>query len=353
MAMRLTVVVPVRDGQNVLPDCLSGIWGSSRRPDEVLVVDDGSSDASAVVARAYGAQVICHGGAARGPAWARNVGAAHAVGDILVFVDADVVVHLDTLEKIEGKFAVEPRLEALFGSYDARPRVLTVASRFKNLLHHYVHQHGKLLATSFWAGCGAIRRQTLLDLGGFDERYSAPSIEDIELGRRLVRAQKLIRLCPEIQCTHLKHWTLWSIVRTDVCARAVPWTRLVLSEGKLPDDLNLSWKSRWSAVFAWGGVSALVSCFGLMWVGSAAQAAMALVAGVLCLLATTLLNAELYRFFFSQGGAVFACSTWFLHQAYLLYSSATFAVLASAQAMRLTSVRAPWKGRRPQRLGTP
>jgi glycosyltransferase involved in cell wall biosynthesis len=341
----LTVVVPVRDGQSVLPECLSAIFASQRPPDEVLVVDDGSSDDSGAIARTYGAQVISHGRPARGPAWARNQGAGQATGDILIFVDADVVVHPDTLQKMEGRFSAEPALEALFGSYDDSPRARTTVSRFKNLLHHYVHQHGRPLASTFWAGCGAVRRKTFLELGGFDENYREPSIEDIELGVRLTRAGKLIRLFSDIQCTHLKRWTFSNLVRTDIFARAVPWTRLVLREGRLPDDLNLSWKSRASAVCAWGGLAALILSAVTLGFDSRLLGAVALAAGALCFLASTLLNAELHRFFFRQGGFRFAGSTWLLHHTYLLYSSATFAGLALCDSARRAALHVP-RGRR-------
>src|SRR5690606_34908923 len=136
--------------------------------------------------------------------------------DVLVFVDADVVVHGDALARMAAPFDREPALHALFGSYDDDPRCSDIPSRYKNLLHHYVHQHGRPLASSFWAGCGAVKRTAFVAMSGFDERYERPSVEDIELGLRLFRAGMAIRLCPEIQATHLKHWTLMNLWRTDI-----------------------------------------------------------------------------------------------------------------------------------------
>ena len=77
------------------------------------------------------------------------------------------------------------------------------------------------------------------------------SVEDIELGMRLTRAGGRIRLVKSLEVTHLKQWTFRSLVHTDVVRRAIPWSRLLLAEPRLPDDLNLRWKSRVAAALSW------------------------------------------------------------------------------------------------------
>src|SRR5207244_10593392 len=84
--------------------------------------------------------------------------------------------------------------------------------------------------------------------GEFDaSRVHRASIEDIEFGYRLRAAGHRIRLDPGLQGTHLKRWTLGSIVGTDVKRRALPWARLILESGHAPDDLNLARSQRVSA----------------------------------------------------------------------------------------------------------
>ena len=188
-------------------------------PAEIIVVDDGSTDGTGDLARSFGATVVSLAGGPHGPAAARNRGALEATGDILVFLDADVAVHTTTLERIADHFAVAPDVAALFGSYDDRPAEPGIVSRYKNLLHHFTHQHSRADAKTFWAGCGAIRREVFVECGGFDERFRRPSIEDIDLGLRLWQAGHRIRSCPEIQATHLKRWTLAGLIHTDVFLR--------------------------------------------------------------------------------------------------------------------------------------
>ena len=347
--MRLSLIIPVHDGREVLPRCLEGLARSLRAADEVIVVDDGSSDDTETIARAHGVSVVVMAGPPRGPAAARNRGAARATGDVLVFVDADVVVHPDTLSRMAAAFEADAGLHALFGSYDEAPAAPGTVSRFKNLLHHYVHQHSRRDAGSFWAACGAIRREAFSAAGGFDEGYGKPSVEDIELGIRLKRAGLSIRLCREIQVTHLKRWSLSSLWRTDVFARAVPWTRLLLREGSLPDELNLTWRSRVSALVVCAALPLLVAVPVLLLLRDATSAGEAALGAVACLSASTVLNLDLHHFFFRHGGLRFALGSWLLHQVYLVYSSVVFALLVTWDALAFRA--APRAAR--ARQGTP
>ena len=338
--MRLSVIVPVHNGGEGLRHCLQGLAASTRPPDEVIVVDDGSTDGSAADAAALGARVVSTGTGPRGPAFARNRGAEAATGDGLVFIDADVVVHPDVLARMEAAFLGEPEVAALFGSYDDNPPVRSAASLYKNLLHNYVHQHGEREAGTFWAGCGAVRRAVFLAAGGFDQSYIRPSIEDIELGVRLRQAGHRIRLCPEIQATHLKRWTLASLWRTDIFARAIPWTRLILRQGRLSSELNLDWRSRLSASAAWALLACTLLVLALALVGPAWTAVWPGLGVLLSVGAMAGLNADLYAFFFRRGGARFALLAAALHASYLLYSSLVFVSLLVSHRLR-GSLRLP------------
>jgi cellulose synthase/poly-beta-1,6-N-acetylglucosamine synthase-like glycosyltransferase len=312
----ISVIVPVRNDPQRLGICLEALRGSTFRDHEIIVVDDSSTDMTPAVAEMLGARVI-RLPARQGPGLARNRGAAAARGRYLMFVDADVRVHPSALERAVAVLDGEPTIDALFGSYDAQPAAPGLVSQYKNLLHHYVHQTGRAEAGTFWAGCGAIRRDVFLTRGGFADVYRRPSIEDIELGARLCRAGHRIALRPEIQATHLKAWTLRSLLRSDVCDRAIPWTRLALQEGHLPNDLNLRAGARVSAVLAL--VLALSLLLAVRWPVLLLVAASAL-AGI------ALLNRGLYALFARQRGRRFLLAAVPLHLLYFLYSVLGFAV---------------------------
>ena len=236
---RLSAIVPATDAPPTLAACVAALEAAAEPPDEVIVVE-----------RA----------AAPGPAAARNEGAEQAGGDLLVFVDADVVVHADAFARIRRAFADDDGLDALFGSYDDAPAADGVVSGFRNLLHHHVHQSSPGEATTFWAGLGAVRKTAFDAEGGFDAgRYPEPSVEDIELGMRLAASGRRIRLDPGIQGTHLKAWTLASMLRTDFAQRGVPWVELLLERPGARSALNLGWRHRLSAAAAVSGACALLA----------------------------------------------------------------------------------------------
>lgn len=232
----LSVVVPATDQPPTLARCTAAL--AEAGADEVVVVDGPR------------ALTVCE---------ARNAGARRATGDVVVFVDADVVVRPDALARIRAAFDDFPGLTAVFGSYDDTPEGGTVAA-FRNLLHHHVHQAAAGPAGTFWSGLGAVRRDAFLAVGGFDaQRFPLPSIEDIDLGTRLVAAGARIRLDPAIQGTHLKAWTLRTMVTADFARRGVPWVRLMLRSGRGSTALNLGWRHRLSAALSAAGGAALLA----------------------------------------------------------------------------------------------
>jgi hypothetical protein len=217
----LSVIIPATDRPATLERAVRAVGRAASPPEQVFVIDGPGHLESAA---------------------ARNAGARQAEGEILVFIDADVEVHPDAFTRIRAAFDENPGLAALFGAYDDEPGGGTVVSDFRNLLHHHVHRQGAGLATTFWTGLGAVRREVFLSVGGFDE--SLAWIRDIELGLRLRRQGGVIVLDPSIQGRHLKRWTLVSMIETDLLRRGVPWLRLIFESRADATTLNLSWRHR-------------------------------------------------------------------------------------------------------------
>jgi GT2 family glycosyltransferase len=236
---RLSAIVPATDTPPALARCVEAIRNAEEAPEELIVVESAAGP---------------------GPAAARNAGAEQAKGDVLVFVDSDVLAHSDTFRRIRAAFDADPELAAVFGSYDDSPEAAGAVSGFRNLLHHFVHQSSGGPATTFWAGLGAVRRDVFTQAGGFDsQRYREPSIEDIELGMRLAAVGARMKLDPGLQGTHLKHWTVAKMIRTDLHGRGVPWVALLARESAAPTGLNLGWRHRLSAAASIVLVSSLAT----------------------------------------------------------------------------------------------
>jgi len=207
------------------------------------VVDDGSTDESRDVAREFGATLL-ETGHRSGPAYARNLGSKAARGEILFFIDADVCVYPQTLTRVQANFDKDAELAAVIGSYDDLPGAQDFLSLYKNLMHCYVHHNSRREACTFWSGCGAIRKSVFQEHSGFDESYERPAIEDIELGYRLARAKKKLVLDTTIAVKHLKRWSFFGLIKTDIMDRGIPWTELILRDKTLPNDLNLQLSQR-------------------------------------------------------------------------------------------------------------
>ena len=302
-SLRVSIIVPAHDNGDDLEKCLDALRTAAGEA-EIIVVDDASTDDTAARAKARGGVRVISLQRNGGPAAARNEGARQSRGDIVLFVDADVVVAPDAVRRVARTFAIT-HADAVFGSYDSSPRASGLVSPYRNLLHHYVHQHGNTDANTFWAGCGGVRRRCFDAVGGFDERrYPRPSIEDIELGERLRAAGHRIVLDKALQGTHLKRWTLRSMIRTDLLHRAIPWTRLILERGTGRSELNLKPGQRASVA-----LTAVALAFLLL----GAVRGELLAVSVAATLAVVAINRDLFRFFARARGWPFAVACVPLH----------------------------------------
>jgi glycosyltransferase involved in cell wall biosynthesis len=322
---QLSVIVPVYNGGAQLSRCIEALLASDFPGREIIIVDDNSSDDSAEQWRERGIEVV-RLASRRGPAAARNCGASHACGQVILFVDADVVVRRDTLRSVAVFFREHGSVVALFGSYDDEPAAENFVSQYKNLLHHFIHQRSSKKAETFWAGCGAIRREAFEAVGGFDERkYSRPSIEDIELGYRLRRKKLTIILDRELQVKHLKRWTLSSLVRTDIFDRALPWSQLIIGDGGMINDLNLRMADRVSTALSGLAVALFIL----------SDFHMVLLAGMLAaLIAVFLLNVGFFRFLKTRRGMWFSVKAFAMLVLYYLYSGIVFTLVYCAHILK-------------------
>ena len=230
----VSVIIPRFNAEATLDACLRAVSESDCTPLEVIVVDDASSDRTAEIASSHGARLLSNE-TQFGAAYSRNVGAMAAAGKILVFVDADVVVNADAISQAVDCLSAGDA-DAVFGSYVEEAGVPGFLNRFKNYQHHFVHQQGPDEPTSFWSGCGAIKRSVFIAAGGFAAELRF--CEDIEFGDALVRGGYHLRLLKQMQAAHLKQYSFLKLVKSDLLGRAIPWTRLLCSGRSQYGNLN-------------------------------------------------------------------------------------------------------------------
>jgi len=310
-----TVIIPFHRNLTQLAQSLSAARASM--PDaEIVVAADGALDDCSSLAQTHRARVVRIPGPS-GPATARNRAADIAAGDLLFFVDTDVVVAPDALPGMCRLLDENPNIAGVFGAYDLQPPEPNFMSQFKNLSHAYVHEVGAGEAHTFWAGLGAIRASVFRSVGGYDERFRKPSIEDIDLGVRIVAQGHTLMLDPRFRGTHLKRWTLKSSVMTDLTARGIPWTQLIHRSGVPKNRLNLSNALRMSVVCAYLILGGLLLAAVSPWGGALAAVALA---------ALIALNADYYRWLARQRGVGFAATAVVAHWIHHLGNGVSFVV---------------------------
>lgn len=348
----ISVVIPVKNGGREFEQCLQGLRASNYKNYELIVVNDASKDDSPRIAAKYGARVFHSADFpfkhepdfpfkdSIGPAGARNIGVTHANGEIIYFIDGDVVPKRDNLERIAKIFTDNKGIAAVFGTYDNAPGCPNFISQYRNLLHSYVHQISLVEAQTFWTGCGAIRKDVFLKMGGFDMKtFRLPSVEDIDLGYRLCDSGYRISLDKELQVKHLKQWTFKSMLKTDVFHRAIPWSRIMFKRKRLPNDLNIQTSHRISGVMVLIGFALLSLLMGYyifkaghyIFFGGISYNDISIIVAVLSVIFVLtanviFLNYKFYWFLFQSKGFWFMVKSIPLHFFYYLYSTVTFIV---------------------------
>ncbi|MEW5871248.1 MAG: glycosyltransferase family 2 protein [Chloroflexota bacterium] len=312
--LTISVIVPVHNGGENFRQCLIALQQALSPIDTIIVVADGVTDDSIKITDDLEIQVL-RTPVRAGPAQARNQGARSSQGDILFFVDADVLVYPHTIDLVRSVFTQHPNLAAIFGSYDNAPYETNFLSQYKNLLHHKIHLTSNEDASTFWSGCGAIRREVFFNLDGYDENFDLPAIEDIELGYRLKKGGYKIRLEKILQVKHLKYWDARTLLKTDFFQRALPWTQLILRERLFINDLNLRISSRVSVILTYVLFCALLTT---PW-----QPSSLFLAGF-CATLLLVINRSLYRFFMEKRGLWFTLRVIPWHWFYYFYSGLAF-----------------------------
>jgi len=230
--LTFTVVIPVKNGSATLDRCLTSIWESATAAGlddgrvEIVVVDNGSADRSAEIAADRGCRVI-YVPAAEGVSAARNAGArAAGRSEMLVFTDADVVFSRGVFTSLHLALS-DPGLKGVVGVQDSRASYRRWCSRFKNLwmAYSYLRQRGPV--SLFYTTAAAINRQVFLDLGGFDEAYRSPAVEDTEFGQRLGDAGVRVEIRRGFLVDHRKEYTLLSLLACDF-KRSAELARMLL-----------------------------------------------------------------------------------------------------------------------------
>ncbi|MDR7579328.1 MAG: glycosyltransferase [Armatimonadota bacterium] len=217
--MRVSVVIPARNAAGTLPACLEALVRQVRSADEVVLVDNGSADATADVARSFrdrlpGLRVVCE--PRPGEAVARNRGVAEATGDVIAFTDADCVPHEEWLARALEALEEDPPCHAVAGEVTGY-RPVRLVEKYLTVCAFPASGHGQVVCglrfppSTFYTANLCVRREVLERVGPFDEGLRGGV--DVALCVRLLRAGFRIRYEPRVVVAHVQRDSLRKAAR--------------------------------------------------------------------------------------------------------------------------------------------
>ena len=189
MSATVSVIIPNFNYDKTLDACLRSVYAQTHPPDEVIVVDDGSTDRSRDVARRFPCTLI-EIGTNRGVSAARNAGAAASSGDILFFLDSDEALAVDAVANAMAVLRDDPGCGCVHGLIAPEPLVDDGPVEWYKTLHAYWWRRRAVgrVQTAFFAQA-AIRRTAFEAAGAFDERLR--DSEDLEYSERLAAVTRI------------------------------------------------------------------------------------------------------------------------------------------------------------------
>ena len=207
LSLLLSIVIPAWNASKTIEKCLDSLQNQTIQPKEIILVDDGSDDTTVSIATKYKTINIKTGGR-KGPATARNMGAEAATGDIVLFLDSDVIVQNDLIEKVLSHFQDES-VWAVQTLYTPTCPAQNPVSLYQNYYYYYsLNRMAGGDTATFATWCAAIRRDKFAKIGGFNVRIPEPTVEDEELGYTIVEKGGRIILDKSLLVTHLASYTL-------------------------------------------------------------------------------------------------------------------------------------------------
>ncbi len=210
--MKISIVIPVYNASLTLKECLDAIFVSSFKDFEVIVVSDNSTDNSVQIAKQYQCKII-ELTKNQGPAFARNSGAQIAKGDILLFIDSDVIIGKRAVIEVANKFS-NKEVNVIQGIYSHEPTYKNLATQYQQSFYCYYSWHTNIKYTSsLITNCFAIRRNIFNEVKGFNTNIKGATSEDEEFGYVLLDKGYKILILRELDGEHRVNYNLKKIIK--------------------------------------------------------------------------------------------------------------------------------------------
>jgi glycosyltransferase involved in cell wall biosynthesis len=226
----ISIVIPTYNASGFMLGLLDSIFNQAVNDMEVIIVDDCSTDNTVEIVKKYPVRIIQMETNA-GPAVARNRGVKEAAGDIIFFLDSDVLVLDGTIKEVEDYFNNNPDAQCIIGICATTPLNSGFVPAYMAMFE-YIHLIGQQYnkVSVFAPRCGAIKKDFFLEIGGYDEQYKGADVEDFELARRINKKDCII-LNPKLLVRH--QFANFRQALKIYFKRTVMWVHLFFKEKQL------------------------------------------------------------------------------------------------------------------------
>lgn len=242
----VSVVIPVYNGSKTIRECAQAVLNNSYKNFECIVVDDSSTDGSTRLIRDLDCKIY-ELNKNRGPAYARNFGMKKAKGSIIFFVDSDLILMSDALCQVVKTFNENENAYGVMGIYSPKPANDTFVATIM-AIKKYTDYIGVKKLTFVGEAINALRKDMLMEMGGFNTNYKGADVEGYELGHRIPH-DKMLLFNSKVQGRH--HFpSFWKVCK-NYHKRAGQWMALFIRRKKFDSG----------AASGKGGLSSVISLF--------------------------------------------------------------------------------------------
>jgi glycosyltransferase involved in cell wall biosynthesis len=243
--LSVTIAIPCYNAANFLSNLLDSLFRQTKLADEILVINDGSTDATRQIAQRYEVRLINHN-ANLGLACARNTALWNAKGDVIVYFDADTLPHPRSLEQILSEYS-NPETAAVGGQELFTPSS-TKVNLWRNLFWRQTHGQKRIDDAWMLMGlCSSYRKKILMELGGFDEDYKTNG-EDVDMGIRLRKAGYQQAYVPQIGVLHRRSDSLKTLI--SLVYRHSYWQSRALRRNDINPSFQMQTSIKWLFISA-------------------------------------------------------------------------------------------------------
>ena len=208
----ISVIIPVYNSSQTLSDCLDGVFSNKFENFEVIIVDDKSTDNSIEIAKNYECKII-ELNENKGPAVAKNTGANSASGDILLFVDSDVILKDNALVNVDRLYKNDDK-NVLQGIYSHEPDYNNITTQYQQSFYcYYTWKNKEKYTETLTSMCFAIKKFFFIESGGFNENIKKATAEDEEFGYNLINKNYKLLICRELSVEHKVNYNLQTFIK--------------------------------------------------------------------------------------------------------------------------------------------